>query len=145
VVATVLFVDDDVAMRELATTSLQARGFHVAVACDACEAMTLLGEVAPDVVVTDLQMPGMDGIGFCRYVRDHPVCSTVPIVVLSGLPADDMRALRVRSIAGAEYLVKSEFRLLGERIEALTAAVGLQGGRASMWADRMGQPQRATD
>jgi DNA-binding NtrC family response regulator len=81
---TALVVDDTAEARALLHEKLSARGFRVAQARDAFHALERLPEVAPDLVVTDLRMPGQDGIDLVRRIREF---SDVPIIVITAYPS----------------------------------------------------------
>ena len=81
---TALVVDDTAEARALLREKLSACGFRVAQARDAFHALERLPEVAPDLVVTDLRMPGQDGIDLVRRIREF---SDVPIIVITAYPS----------------------------------------------------------
>ena len=76
----VLVVDDEPQIRRVLRLALTAQGFDVRVAADAESALDTLLDWPPDLVITDLSMPGTDGIELCKRVRQQ---SAVPIIVLS--------------------------------------------------------------
>jgi len=76
----VLVVDDEPQIRRVLRLALTAQGFDVRVAADAESALDTLRDWPPDLVITDLSMPGSDGLDLCKRVRQQ---STVPIIVLS--------------------------------------------------------------
>ncbi|RPJ69558.1 MAG: response regulator [Acidobacteria bacterium] len=80
----VLVVDDDRDTLALYTTALKLSGFDVLAAENGLQALRLVDREAPDAVVTDLAMPGMDGVAFCRHLRASPVAHQVPVVAVSG-------------------------------------------------------------
>jgi DNA-binding response OmpR family regulator len=78
----ILVIDDDESSRTLAREALTRAGFEVLVAADGAAGMRLMAEVSVDVVVTDIYMPGQDGVMTIRRLRrSHP---TLPIVAMSG-------------------------------------------------------------
>lgn len=81
---TALVVDDTPEARALLHEKLSSCGFRVAQARDAFHALERLPEVAPDLVVTDLRMPGQDGIDLVRRIREF---SDVPIIVITAYPS----------------------------------------------------------
>lgn len=101
----VLLVDDN-EMNILAIGEyLQDTGFMVTLARDGREALARAGEIRPDIVLMDVQMPGMDGLEATRRLRQMPGCHDLPIVALTALamPGDRERCLE----AGADdYLIK---------------------------------------
>lgn len=80
----VLVVDDDLDTLELYTTALQLSGFRVVSADNGAQALRLVDNETPDAVVTDLAMPGMDGVEFCRDLRTRPDARTLPVLAVSG-------------------------------------------------------------
>jgi signal transduction histidine kinase len=84
---TILLVDDDHAVREVLEAVMAQRGYRVRATADANEALTWLSDgFAPDLVLTDVRMPGMNGAGFARALRAAAVA--LPIVFISGDAAD---------------------------------------------------------
>jgi two-component system, chemotaxis family, sensor kinase CheA len=106
---TVLVVDDQFTVRELQRSILETAGYRVIVACDGLEALEAMnGADSVDVVVTDVDMPGMGGIELLRAIRDDPDRSSLPVVVVSGRGGDEDRKLGLEAGADA-YIVKEEF------------------------------------
>ena len=99
----VLVVDDEQGFREGLADLLQMEGYIVSMARNAVEAVTLLPEFRPDVMVLDLRMPLLDGESFMRGIRGLPASRTVPIVLISG--KDGLAEIAQRSGA-AGYLAK---------------------------------------
>ena len=103
--ARVLLVDDSLVTREMERRVLEDAGFEVTTAADAEEALANLGEETFDCLVTDVEMPGMDGFELTRQVRRIPALAHLPIVVVStrDRPEDRLQGLQ----AGADaYLTK---------------------------------------
>lgn len=119
----ILVVDDTPMLRELAALYLSRIGDVVAVP-SAAEALDFVNESIPDLVVTDLGMPGMDGAELCRRLRREVATQHLPVVVISS--SRDPRERRRSMQAGAsDYVVKplerdallnSASRFLGARI-----------------------------
>lgn len=101
--ATILIVDDDDLDRFLVSLVLDAAGYHVIEAPSAEAALHIIGTAAPDAMIVDYVMTGMDGTEFCRQVRAQPELQNVPIVMRTGLEVRNVDAL-VRD-AGANRLV----------------------------------------
>jgi serine/threonine-protein kinase PpkA len=79
----ILLVDDDEAFRTVAAMALEEAGYMVVEAADAFEALELLRELRPDVIISDLNMPLMDGQALCDRVRREPDLAAIPFVILS--------------------------------------------------------------
>lgn len=82
-VATILVVEDDEPIRLAVRELLESEGYEVVVACDGEEALGALESGVPSLIITDLQMPRLDGIQLCERLRTDPQTELVPIVVLT--------------------------------------------------------------
>ena len=80
----ILVVEDDDVARELVRRTLARRGYEVTTAADGIEAYDLALKLMPDLIITDIQMPGADGAHFVRRVRDTPGLLITPILVTTG-------------------------------------------------------------
>jgi two-component system KDP operon response regulator KdpE len=99
--ASVLIVDDDPQVVKVMSSTLGSRGYEVRTASDAKSAMGAMRARWPGLVITDLEMPAMDGIELCRQVRD---ISNVPIIIISN--TGDCRSEVAALDSGADdYLV----------------------------------------
>jgi two-component system chemotaxis sensor kinase CheA len=123
--ASVLVADDALPVRELQRSILEDAGYRVVVAEDGAEALATLGRDRVDLVLTDVDMPRMNGFELTRAIRAHPDLANLPVVIVSskGSDADQQEGLD----AGADaYIVKDAF---GEGL--LLSAVQQLLGRAS--------------
>ena len=104
----ILVVDDSITVRELERQLLQARGFVVDVAVDGMDGWNAIRNAHYDLVVTDVDMPRMDGIGLVGLIKGDPARRDIPIVIVS---YKDREEDRIRGLdAGANrYLTKSSF------------------------------------
>jgi CheY-like chemotaxis protein len=90
----ILVVEDNVVLSDVLTFNLQAAGYDVTHAGDGEEAIQLLRSHSYDLMMTDLQMPRMDGEQLCRYVRQDPELCHLPIVMCSAKGMEvDMESL----------------------------------------------------
>lgn len=106
--ADVLVVDDALTVRELQRSILERAGYRVRTASDGLEALARLAEARPDVVLTDIEMPNLDGFGLIEAIRARAELSSLPVLIMSSRndPEDRARGLRV----GADgYIVKQAF------------------------------------
>ncbi|MDP9252648.1 MAG: response regulator [Chloroflexota bacterium] len=115
----ILLVDDEEQIRKLLETSLQRRGYEVAVASDGIEALRQIRTKMPDLIVTDVNMPNMNGFELTRRLRADHRTARVPIVMLSARKqADDI--LTGYSEGADEYIAKPiEMAVLSAKIEVL--------------------------
>jgi class 3 adenylate cyclase/CheY-like chemotaxis protein len=102
----VLVVDDQPANIRLLDAVLSPRGYRVLTATSGEEALAMLGEEQPDVVLLDIMMPGMDGHEVCRRIREQPATAYLPVVMVTASDAQE----KVRAIeAGADDFVTKPF------------------------------------
>jgi two-component system chemotaxis sensor kinase CheA len=104
----VLVVDDSITTRTLERSILEAHAYGVQVAVDGRDALDRMAEWVPDVVVSDIDMPRMDGFGLLATMRADPRLAKVPVVLVSsrGSAADRERGLALGADA---YIVKTRF------------------------------------
>jgi two-component system chemotaxis sensor kinase CheA len=121
----VLVVDDALTVRELQRNILERAGFEVRVAIDGNEAMLKLSEEVSDLILTDIEMPNMDGFALTEAVRAHPALANIPVLILSSRSSDSDRQRGLDSGADG-YIVKSGF----DEGSLLTAVNRLIGARA---------------
>jgi two-component system response regulator MprA len=116
--ARVLVVDDDPPLRRMLERTLAAEGYEVAVAADGGAALVATERYAPDVIVLDVAMPGLDGLAVCRRLRGKGL--PTPILMLTARDAVTDRVAGLE--AGADdYLVKPfAVQELVARLRALT-------------------------
>ena len=101
----VLTVDDSRTMRDMLMLALKDAGFDVAQAVDGVHGLEVLGQSDPQVIVTDINMPRMDGFGFIEGVRKDPRYRGVPILVLT-TESDPAKKDRARQAGATGWIVK---------------------------------------
>lgn len=112
----VLIVDDEKKMVNLIRTCLDQEGYRTVVACDGQEALHVFEKEQPDLVVLDVMMPRLDGLGFCRRVRE---VSRVPIIILSAR-SEEGDKLTGLELGADDYVTKPfSMRELVARIRAI--------------------------
>jgi CheY-like chemotaxis protein len=82
--ALVLLVEDDQAGREMFASGLTESGFRVEQAHNGLQALDKAIAVRPDIIVTDLAIPGIDGLQLCKRLRDDPRTRDIPIIGITG-------------------------------------------------------------
>jgi CheY-like chemotaxis protein len=81
----VYFIDDSATMREVIKIAFRREDLEVITCHDATSAMDLMDHSAPDVVITDVIMPGRDGYDVCQYIKQHPRFAQTPVILMSGV------------------------------------------------------------
>jgi len=102
---TVLLVEDEPAQREVLAYNLEAEGFAVTQAGDGEEALMLIEEAAPDIIILDWMMPNLSGIEVCRRLKMRPETRGIPIILLSAR-AEEVDRVRGLETGADDYVVK---------------------------------------
>jgi two-component system, chemotaxis family, chemotaxis protein CheY len=102
---TILTVDDSRTMRQMLYQALAAVGFNVVQAEDGVHGLEVLQGVEPDVIVTDVNMPRMDGLEFIEHVRADAARRAIPILVLT-TESDAEKKARARKAGATGWIVK---------------------------------------
>jgi chemosensory pili system protein ChpA (sensor histidine kinase/response regulator) len=88
----VMIVDDSLTVRKITSRLLSREGFRVVTAKDGVDALQLLGEQVPDVILLDIEMPRMDGFEFTKTIKADAKHSHIPIIMITSRTADKHRA-----------------------------------------------------
>jgi DNA-binding NarL/FixJ family response regulator len=115
----ILVVDDDHILRKVLKHTLEQRGYQVKAIGSGTEALAGFQEDLPDLIVSDVSMPTMDGFEFCRQLRSQPSGQLIPFIFLSAKSDLDHR-IQGHQIGADDYLTKPfEMKELLVKIEAL--------------------------
>jgi len=115
----VLLVDDDEVNLLLTAIALRERGFHITEASSGEQALTMISEWSPDIIVLDAMMPEPDGFQTCMRLRDMPGFESIPVLMLTGLD-DDTSINRAYQVGATDFFVKSnQWSLLAGRLRYL--------------------------
>lgn len=127
----ILFVEDDLALSDVVSFTLRRAGYDVQPAYDGAVALELFESAAPDLVLLDLNLPKLDGLGVCRRIR---AVSAVPIIILS-VRGEDETVVRGLEMGADDYIVKpfSPTQLVA-RIRAVMRRAGVQIAPATLAA-----------
>lgn len=101
----ILTVDDSRTMRDMVSFTLRAAGYDVVEASDGQAAMTAIAAAKVDLVITDLNMPVMDGLTLIRKLRAIPTHRSLPILMLT-TEADEKKKAEGRSAGATGWIVK---------------------------------------
>jgi len=148
----VMVVDDALMVRELQRSILERGGYAVRTASDGAEALAMLADQPTDLVVTDLEMPNVDGFMLISSIRAHPRLANIPVLIVSSRAseADHQRGLE----AGADgYIVKASFdeagllsavsRLLGRQLDPAAHRQHDPPARTRIGTERPAEPTAA--
>ena len=113
----VLVVDDEPLIRELVADALREVGFEIQCAANGVEAFDVLRGWLPSVIVLDLMMPQLDGLGFCEMLRLNPRFAKIPVLLVTAAYSPQAAAERI----GASAILTKPFELdhLVEMVENL--------------------------
>jgi DNA-binding response OmpR family regulator len=105
--ATILIVDDDSNIRELLFVNLTAAGYTVDTAINGADALAILTEKSPDIIILDVMMPEIDGWEVCKVIRDTHTGHTMPkIIFLTARDTDRDKMIGKNILKGDEYITK---------------------------------------
>ena len=129
---TILIVEDDASIREYLALGFGYEGFRVLHAASGSQALELFGKEAPDVVVLDVGLPGLDGFAVLKSVRER---SQVPVIMLTARDGVDDRIAGLK-LGADDYLVKPfHFGELVARVQAVLRRSQPDQGRSLSYAD----------
>jgi len=112
----VLLVDDDDLALMLTAEALRGRGFEITEAGSGEQALAMLSDWTPDIIVLDAMMPGLDGFDTCHALRESPGFENMPVLMLTGLD-DEASINRAYQVGATDFFVKStQWSLLAGRL-----------------------------
>jgi two-component system alkaline phosphatase synthesis response regulator PhoP len=115
----VLLVDDEDSLRKVMRDLLEREGYVVTEARDGVQALDQVDRVGPDIIVLDLNLPGLDGYGVLSHLRSRPATATIPVIVLTA-KGDEDNEVRVFELGADDFLTKPfRARALSARLEAV--------------------------
>ncbi|MEZ4737490.1 MAG: response regulator [Caldilineaceae bacterium] len=116
---TIVVIEDDPNILKLITQTLQRAGYAVVTAMDGSEGLRTVKETAPQLVVLDVSLPGLDGYQVCHYLRSEPATADLPIIMVTAMsrPSDQRRGFE----NGADDYLAKPFALseLVTRVQSL--------------------------
>ena len=115
-----LVVDDSMLIRHTVCRFLEERGFTVESATNGVQALEMMGDLRPDIIITDMQMPKMDGTELIGHLKEKPETANIPIVILSGKQTGADHAHEAR----ADYVIFKDIDIETQLQKALVSALG---------------------
>ena len=104
----ILIVDDSITSRTLEKNILMYAGFAVLSAINPIEALKILNQTKVDLIITDIEMPEMNGLDFIEQLKSNSATSEIPVIVMSSL-LDDKTKRKIKSLNIEKFLIKGEF------------------------------------
>ncbi len=101
----IMTADDSASVRQMISFTLKGRGYEVVEACDGRDALQKLGNSKVDMLITDLNMPHLDGIGLIKGARALPACKFIPIVMLT-TESQDAKKQEGKAAGATGWIVK---------------------------------------
>lgn len=101
----IMTVDDSASVRQMVSFTLQEAGYDVVEACDGADALSKLQGNPVNMIITDLNMPNLDGIGLIRNVRAGNISKFVPIIMLT-TESQDAKKMEGKSAGATGWIVK---------------------------------------
>jgi type II secretory ATPase GspE/PulE/Tfp pilus assembly ATPase PilB-like protein len=115
----VLLVDDEDSLRKVMKDLLERDGYVVTEARDGVQALDQVDRIGPDIIVLDLNLPGLDGYGVLSHLRSRPATAGIPVIVLTA-KGDEDNEVRVFELGADDFLTKPfRARALSARLEAV--------------------------
>ncbi len=125
----VLLVDDEDQLRRVMRDLLERDGYVVTEARDGVEALDQIDRHAPDIIVLDLNLPGLDGYGVLAHLRSRPATLDIPVVVLTA-QGDEENEVKVFEMGADDFLSKPfRARALSARLQAVLSRGKRRAGR----------------
>ncbi len=106
----VLIVEDDTFLKNLASTKLTKEGFEVLPAGSVEELNTILESHTPDIILLDLLLPGTDGFGILKKIRENLKLTETPVIIFSNL-SDEKDIAQAKELGANHFMIKSNFTL----------------------------------
>ncbi|MFA6433860.1 MAG: response regulator transcription factor [Elusimicrobiales bacterium] len=101
-----LIIDDDDTVLDILAKYLAGHGFSVLTARNGKEGLSVLGAAGPDIVITDAEMPGMDGFAFCRKVKGNRATTDIPVIMMSGKKITERDLVSGYDTGADDYIIK---------------------------------------
>ena len=102
---TILLVEDELQQREVLTMLLESQGYSVISVMDAEDGLRRINQTPPDMIVTDVKLPGMDGFTFFEQLRFNLQYQNIPFIFITGY--NDLKAIeQARALGAVAYVTK---------------------------------------
>jgi len=115
-----LIVDDDKAILDVLVKYLGSHGFLVSTAYNGEEGLAVLADTSPDIIITDAEMPGMDGFAFCKKIKENRAYASTPVIMMSGKKIAERDIVSGYDTGADDYIIKPfSYPVLLSKIKAV--------------------------
>jgi DNA-binding response OmpR family regulator len=118
----ILIIEDDTFLQGLAAKKLAASGYEVMTAGDSDQATKKLEEATPDFILLDLMLPGTDGYGVLKKIRENVKLTKTPVIIFSNL-GEDADIKKAQDLGATDFMIKSNFTL-DELVDKIKSIIG---------------------
>ncbi|MCX7641772.1 MAG: response regulator transcription factor [Elusimicrobiales bacterium] len=116
----ILIVDDEKEFRELLTRYFKTNNFIVTQASNVKEALKIITQNKPHIIISDVDMPGINGFEFLKHLRNSPKYSDIPFILMSGKKITEIDIIEGYSIGSDDYIIKPfSFEILLAKVKAI--------------------------
>lgn len=120
-----LIVDDDKDLLLILQRYLESHDMQVFTAPNGSKAFSMIGEVKPDIIIADVDMPKMDGLTLCRKIKDSAILSSIPLIIISGKKISETDLMHGYTFGADDYIAKPfSYPLLLAKIKAILRRFG---------------------
>ncbi len=123
----VLIADDEIHIRQVIAMKLKNNGFEVLMAQNGCEGFEKAVELKPDIIISDYQMPGMNGIEMIKELRKHPDTADIPVLMLTArgfdIEADMLGELKITDCLSKPFSPKEVLERVKQAVENNAASL----------------------
>jgi signal transduction histidine kinase/CheY-like chemotaxis protein/AraC-like DNA-binding protein len=140
--ALILLIEDDVDILDFNTKLLEQRNYRVLKARDGKEALDLIEKTLPDLIISDIMMPGMDGLTFLKAVKNNSTTDHIPVIVLSAKSAAGSRLEALKE--GAQGYLSKPF-LPDELITLVSNQLEILSKRKTEFVELIAQPEKSVE
>ncbi len=119
----ILIVDDHDDARELLAEFLMHEGYHTIMAANGRAALDRLAYVQPDLIISDLEMPEMDGVELVRHLRAAPALAPIPVIVLTSFDTESARQRLGDLVSNVRVILRKPVKL-GAMLQVVVNCLG---------------------
>lgn len=86
----ILMIDDEMYIRKVMTQIFKANNYEIITSDNGIDGINIAAHYLPDLILLDLKMPEIDGIGVCKKLKENPKTKDIPILIITGYPSEDV-------------------------------------------------------